>query len=206
MPKRFRFYAKGPSIKDVRSQGGGGCPVRTFCGQGGGVFFRCGRPHFLAQKHQIFRNLGCARTDKEGEVSQDKGRGQFCADVFYGRPLLLRLHWGCNSVATVGECQKNWLLLQNVSVLQRKRNEVGDKCDKYWIRISQHFLLRLLTIPNLVTFIADLFPLQHRYILQSSLFTRGLLMQASYVGLWASAQSVHSLSPLTHCWLKVDRV
>jgi len=27
------------------------CPVRTFCGQEGeGCFFRCGHPHFLAQK------------------------------------------------------------------------------------------------------------------------------------------------------------
>jgi len=30
------------------------CPVRTFFGQGGKGFFRCGRPHFLAQKTSDF--------------------------------------------------------------------------------------------------------------------------------------------------------
>jgi len=30
------IFLKALSIKDARSQGGGGCPVRIFCGQGGG--------------------------------------------------------------------------------------------------------------------------------------------------------------------------
>jgi len=28
------YYRKGPSMKDVRSQGEGACPVRTFCAHG----------------------------------------------------------------------------------------------------------------------------------------------------------------------------
>jgi len=39
---------KGPSVKDVRIQGRGGCPVRT---RG---FFICGRLHFLMQKNFDF--------------------------------------------------------------------------------------------------------------------------------------------------------
>jgi len=37
--------------------------VLTFFGQKGRGFFRCGRPHFWAQKLQIFRNFWCVRTD-----------------------------------------------------------------------------------------------------------------------------------------------
>jgi len=35
---KLSFFSKGPFIKDkdVCSQGDGGCPVRTFCRQGGG--------------------------------------------------------------------------------------------------------------------------------------------------------------------------
>jgi len=48
MPKRLHLFIlhKGPSIKDVRSQGVLEIyPLRTFAGKGGGLF-RCGRPHF----------------------------------------------------------------------------------------------------------------------------------------------------------------
>jgi len=67
----FKFILvcdKGPSIKDVRSQGrGGSYPMRTFCGQGG--FFRRGCPHFSTQKKlRIFQNLWCVLTDKEGLI------------------------------------------------------------------------------------------------------------------------------------------
>jgi len=37
------------------------CPVRTREG-----VFTCGRPHFLAKKLRIFRNLWCVRMDKGG--------------------------------------------------------------------------------------------------------------------------------------------
>jgi len=53
---------KMPSIKDVRSQGGGRF---VHCGQKG--FFRCGRPHFFAQGLRIFRNLWCVRLSQCGE-------------------------------------------------------------------------------------------------------------------------------------------
>jgi len=80
--------------KDVRSQGEGICPVRTFCGLEG--FFRCGRPHFFVQKHRIFQNFWCVRMDKEKGVSQcghfaDKERvnfSRFCVDVVYWQPLI----------------------------------------------------------------------------------------------------------------------
>jgi len=38
----------------------------TFFVQGERGFFRCGRPHLLAQTPQIFRNLQCVRTDNGG--------------------------------------------------------------------------------------------------------------------------------------------
>jgi len=43
-----RLCIDGLLIKDVRNQGSGVCPVRTFCGQARG-FFKCRRPHFLVQ-------------------------------------------------------------------------------------------------------------------------------------------------------------
>jgi len=50
MTIKTHCFDKGPSIKYVHSQGGmGGYPVRAFFEQGG-AFFRCGCPHFLAQK------------------------------------------------------------------------------------------------------------------------------------------------------------
>jgi len=57
--------------------------------QGGGVFFRCGRPHFLVQKNlTFFRNLCCVRTDKRvlsqlGHFSDKEGVNfsRFCADL-----------------------------------------------------------------------------------------------------------------------------
>jgi len=57
----------------------GVCPVQTYCRQGGGGFFRGGRPHFLVKKLRIFRNLWWVRTDKGVIVLR------FC--VFYGWPL-----------------------------------------------------------------------------------------------------------------------
>jgi len=75
---------KRPSIKNVRSPGGGGssdADVRTF----------------WYKNLRIFRNLWCVRTDKGGgRLSKcghfaNKGEGvnfsRFCADVIYGRPL-----------------------------------------------------------------------------------------------------------------------
>jgi len=63
--------------------------VRTFCGQGGSSY---GRPHLLEQKHRVFRNLWCVRTDKKGWASTDILRqggdnfSRFYMGVFYGRP------------------------------------------------------------------------------------------------------------------------
>jgi len=69
--------------------------VRTFFGQDG--FFRCGRPHFLVQKHWIFRNLLFVRTDKGGwglSQYEQGGRGQFFAILCgsgFERPLSITL-------------------------------------------------------------------------------------------------------------------
>jgi len=65
-------YPKGPSIKDVRSQGGRGL---SSADKGEGGFFRCGRPHFLAKKRRIFRDLWFFRTTR--------GRGSILCE----RPL-----------------------------------------------------------------------------------------------------------------------
>jgi len=68
--------AKGAAHKR-RPQSGRVCPVRTFCRQGGGGFFRCGRPHFLVQNTLDFLNLWCAR--------MVKGRGVLASAKFCGQ-------------------------------------------------------------------------------------------------------------------------
>jgi len=89
-----RKCSKGLFIKDVRSQGG--CPVRAFFGQLGGVLQMRTSALFGIKKFRIFRNLWCVCTDKgDGWASADilrtRGRAvnfsRFRADVFYGRPL-----------------------------------------------------------------------------------------------------------------------
>jgi len=69
--------------------------VRTFCGLGG--FFKCGRPHFSAQKTSNFLKFMVCTHDKGEGLSQcghfsDKREGvnfsRFCVDVFYGRCLI----------------------------------------------------------------------------------------------------------------------
>jgi len=64
-----------------------------------GVFFRCGRPHFLVKKtSETAKFMISAPTRGERGLSQcgnftDKGGGvdfsEFCVDVFYGRPLMI---------------------------------------------------------------------------------------------------------------------
>jgi len=93
---------KRPFIKDVRSQGGGVVQCGHFTDKGS---FICGRPHFLAKKNfGFFEIYGVSvRTRGEGGLSQcghfsNKGGGEvnfsrFCADVFYGRPLMNKQSW-----------------------------------------------------------------------------------------------------------------
>jgi len=83
----------GLSIKDVRSQRGGSL---FNADKGRGVFFRCGRPHFLVQITSDFlKFMVCPHG--QGGLSQcwhfaDRGEeGRFCAD-FYGRPLLKKVN------------------------------------------------------------------------------------------------------------------
>jgi len=55
-------YSKGPSIKDVRSQVGGGLS-NSDKGRG---FFRCGRPHFLVQNNVgLFEIYGVSARTRE---------------------------------------------------------------------------------------------------------------------------------------------
>jgi len=51
------------TIKDVR-RGEGGCPVLTFCRQGGRGSSDADVRTFSCKKYHIFQNLWCARTDK----------------------------------------------------------------------------------------------------------------------------------------------
>jgi len=81
---RYKVY--GPSIKDVRSQGWTGCPVRTFFGKGEGGSSDVDVRTFCCKNHRVFRNLWCVRTDSGNWASADKGRGQFFA-ISCGRLL-----------------------------------------------------------------------------------------------------------------------
>jgi len=65
----------GPSIKDVRSQEEGVCPVRTFNGQGD--FFRCGRPHFFAQKNPDISKFMVCPHGQGGRGLSQGGRSIF---------------------------------------------------------------------------------------------------------------------------------
>jgi len=84
---------KGPSIKDVRSQGVKGFVQCGHFADSGGSSDADVRT-FWCKKFGIFRNLWCVRTDKGVEPVRTfcrQGGGvnflRFCADVFYGRPL-----------------------------------------------------------------------------------------------------------------------
>jgi len=109
--------AKGLTIKDVRSQGGG--VFVPFCGQG--KFFRCERPHFLVQKLPIFRNLWRVRTDKGVEPVRTFCGGvdisRFCADVFYGRSLSRKRHsWSIRQNAI------NYMIITATDITNRSDN------------------------------------------------------------------------------------
>jgi len=68
------FCEKGSSIKDVRSQGGGGfVQCGHFADKGGRGFFRCGRPHFLAQKNSNFSKFMLCPHGKGGVVQCGQG-------------------------------------------------------------------------------------------------------------------------------------
>jgi len=57
----------------------GGCPVRTR--RGGGRVFRCGRPHFLAQKSLIFKIYGVSARTRGGiKPVRTRGRGSVFRD------------------------------------------------------------------------------------------------------------------------------
>jgi len=81
---------KGLSIKDVRSQGEGVCPVRTFFGQGGeGHSSDLDVRTFWQKKLQIFQNLLCVRTTGSWAMRTflDKGRGGHFFAIFCGHLL-----------------------------------------------------------------------------------------------------------------------
>jgi len=70
----------GAVHKKTSAVRGGVCPVRTFCEQRGGVFFRCGRPHFFVQKTSGFSKFMGFRTNKGIEPVRAfcrQGRGIF---------------------------------------------------------------------------------------------------------------------------------
>jgi len=85
-----RWYCKGLSINEVRSQGGG-LPMRTCCGQGQGVFW-CGGLHFLKQKTSDFSKfMVCPHRQGWREIDHcGQGKGVnflwLRANVFYGPP------------------------------------------------------------------------------------------------------------------------
>jgi len=80
------FYLSLGAVHKRRPQsGGGGCPVRKT-----GVF-RCEPPHFRCKNVGFFKIYECVSTDKGSEPVRTYFRigGQFCAEVLYGRPLML---------------------------------------------------------------------------------------------------------------------
>jgi len=67
------FIAKELSIKDVRSQGKGICPVRTYFGQEGGGYSDADVCTFCCKKHRIFR------------IARTRGRVVEPVRIFCGR-------------------------------------------------------------------------------------------------------------------------
>jgi len=84
------FKTLGFSIKDIRSQGEGGCPVRTFCGQGDSsdVDVRT-----VWRKNNGFFEIYDVSTwtwRRGGEPVANRGGvnfSRFCADILYEWPL-----------------------------------------------------------------------------------------------------------------------
>jgi len=89
---------KGPSIKDVRNQGG-----LSSADKGWGGSSDADVRTIRYKKLPIFQNLWCVCTDKGGEgwATADKGgRGQFFSilwNAFYGRPLKI---WAVRKIVT----------------------------------------------------------------------------------------------------------
>jgi len=75
---------KGLPIKDVCSQGARGCPVRTFCRQGGSS--DADVRTFWGKTFGFFEIYGMSAQTKELRVNFSR----FCADVLYGRPLIIK--------------------------------------------------------------------------------------------------------------------
>jgi len=71
MNKRI-YFSQGPSIKDVRSQRGGVCPVRTFFGQGVGVL-QMRTSALFAQKTPVFRTLWWVVLGTHGQEGEGDG-------------------------------------------------------------------------------------------------------------------------------------
>jgi len=93
---------KGPSIKDVRSQGGGRglSSANILRTRDGEEFFRCKRPLFSVKNRQIFRNL-FVRTDKEEVCLVRTFFGQ--REVNFFSILCGRLLWMApNEIAFIG--------------------------------------------------------------------------------------------------------
>jgi len=94
------------AVHKRRPQSGGRewvCPVRTFFGKGGGGFFKCGYPNFLAQKTSDFSKFmvcqhghGWRAVEPVWTFCRQGGKGinflRFCADVFYGRPFIVDVY------------------------------------------------------------------------------------------------------------------
>jgi len=79
---------KGLSIKVVCSVGEGGCPVLTFCGQGGKEVLQMRTSALFGTKNiNFFRNLWCVRTDKEGWSQCRQGGIDFVRTSFMNGPL-----------------------------------------------------------------------------------------------------------------------
>jgi len=95
------YTSKGPSIKDVRSQGERGfVQSGYFADKGEGVI------HFLEQKTSDFSKFmvcpcGQGGLSQCGHFADKRGVNfsRFCADVFYGRPLTQNFNNGtCQSL------------------------------------------------------------------------------------------------------------
>jgi len=87
------LYAKGPPIKDVRSQGEGSL---SSANKWGSSKFRCRRPHFLIKNYRVFRNLWCVPNKGLrhcGHFAYKKGGGQFfmilCGRFLWAAPNVL---------------------------------------------------------------------------------------------------------------------
>jgi len=126
-------------MKDIRSQGGlSSADISRTRGNGG--VFRCGLPHCLVQKNfGISKFMACQAKAEDLRIKAERfesvrafceqGRGvvsfsRFCADVFYGRPLMMLYYTAAVKIIVTLETKLKLFKLQCRKIKLHEKNKI----------------------------------------------------------------------------------